>query len=357
MIDFQLLIITLRLVLLIVGLTTIAAIAHKLHAKRMAASRQRFVDALHEQVARLASPDTQASALDWIATGYAGRWSLVAAEEINELDVTTRLSVLQTLEGRGLIAKTLRDAKSRLKWTRAHALRVLGEIRVPASVPVVLQALEDRDPDVRNVAARALGRMKLQATDEALVGLLGRHDQAVSARIAAMCIEIGTRTAPILVRTLSDGSPKARFWAARILGEIKDGPAAPALGEALKDPEPDVRSAAARALGTIGEASTTPQLEAALRDPIWYVRAHAAEALGKIGDPAMAPRLADALGDRSWWVRKNALDALVRLGESARPSLVRALNSDDRFARDCAIEALTVMGVQVPGTPRTGTAG
>jgi len=357
MIDFEILIITLRLVLLIVGLTTVAAIAHKLHAKRMAAARSRFVTALHEQIARLAGPDTQAAAIDWIATGFAGRWSLVAAEEISELELTTRLNVIQSLEERGLIAKTLRDANSRLKWTRAHALRVLGEIRVPASVPVVLQALEDRDPDVRNVAARALGRMKLQATDEALVDLLGRHDQAVSARIAAMCIEIGTRTAPLLVRTLGEGSPRARFWAARILGEIKDGPAVPALGGALQDSEPDVRSAAARALGTIADPSSAPLLEAALRDPIWYVRAHAAESLGKIGGPALAPPLAESLSDRSWWVRKNAMDALVRLGEAARPSLVRALNSDDRFARDCAIEALTVMGVQAPAASRTGTAG
>ncbi len=357
MIDFEILIITLRLVLFIVGLTTITAIAHKFHAKRTAASRRRFVAALQGQVAQLADPDTQAAALDWIATGFAGRWSLVAAEEINAFDLTTRLNVIQALEARGLIAKTLRKAKSRFKWTRAHALRVLGEIRVPASVPVVLKALEDRDPDVRNVAARALGSMKLQATDEALVELLGRHDQSVSARIAAMCIEIGPRTAPLLVRTLGEGSPKARFWAARILGEIKDGPAAPALGAALQDPEPDVRSAAARALGTIADSSTAPLLEAALRDPIWYVRAHAAEALGRIGAPAMASPLAEALSDRSWWVRKNAMDALARLGEPARPALVRALNSDDRFARDCAIEALTVMGVQVSATPRTGTAG
>ena len=356
MIDFEILIITLRLVLLIVALTTLTAIAHKFHAKRMAAARRRFVASLHEQISRLADPDTQPAALDWIATGFAGRWALVAAEEISELDLTTRLHVIQSLEGRGLIAKTLRAAKSRFKWTRAHALRILGEIRVPASVPVVLQALEDRDPDVRNVAARALGRMRLQATDEALVALLGRHDQAVSARIAAMCIEIGSRTAPLLVRTLGEGSPKARFWAARILGEIKDGPAAPALGTALQDPEPDVRSAAARALGTIADPASATLLEAALTDPIWYVRAHAAEALGKIGNPALAEPLAGSLGDRSWWVRKNAMDSLIRLGEAARPSLVRALNSDDRFARDCAIEALTVMGVQVSAAPRTGTA-
>ena len=356
MIDFQILIITLRLILLIVGLTTLAAIANKAHARQSAASQKRFLAALAEQFARLAGEDTQAAALEAIAAGFAGRWALQAAEQIAELELTSRLNVIRILEERGLIAKALGDAGSRFKWTRAHAVRLLGELRVPASVPVVLKALEDHDPDVRNVAARALGRMKLQATDEALVALLGKHEQAVSARIAAMCIEIGARTAPLLIETLRDGSPRARFWAARILGEIREGSAVAPLGQALQDPEPDVRSASAKALGVIGDRTSVPLLETALRDPIWFVRAHAAEALGRIADPLMATTLAASLGDRSWWVRKNALDALVRLGEAARPALVRALNSDDRFARDCAIEALTVMGVQVSAASRTGTA-
>lgn len=356
MIDFEILLITLRAILLIVGLTTLAAIAHKVHARRSAAARKRFLAGLQDQFTRLANPDTHDAALDWIATGFQGRWSLMAAEQIADLELTVRLDVIRVLEERGLIARTLRRCRSRFKWTRAHAVRVLGELRVPVSVPAVLQALEDRDPDVRNVAARALSRMNLQATDEALVALLGRHEQAVSARIAAMCIEIGQRTAPLLIQVLRDGSPKARFWAARILGEIKEGSAAAPLGEALQDPEPDVRSASARALGVIADRSAVPLLQAALLDPIWFVRAHAAEALGRIGDPLMAAPLAGALGDRSWWVRKNALDALVRLGNAARPALVRALNSEDRFARDCAIEALTLMGVQVSTASRTGTA-
>ncbi len=356
MIDYEMLIITLRLVLLVVGLTTVGAIAHKFHARRMEAAHRRFVAALRAQIARLDDPSAREEALDAIAALCTGRWTLIVAEEVAELELTTRLAVLQALEARGVVARTLRDTTRRSKWARARAVRVLGELRVPAAVPAVLHALDDRDADVRNVAARALGRMRLQATDEALVGLLGRHDQSVSARIAAMCIELGSRTAPLLIRTLRDGSAKARFWAARILGEIRDPSATAALAEALQDTEPDVRSAAARALGSLADRASAAPLESALKDPIWYVRAHAAEALGKVADPAMAEALAGSLGDRSWWVRRNALDALVRLGEAARPSLVRALNSEDRFARDCAIEALTVMGVQVSATPRTGTA-
>jgi len=356
MIDLELLIITLRLVLLVVVLTTGLAMVHKLLAQRRERSRSRFLDFLRAQFARLGDPSGQDAALEAIANGFAGPWALDAAEQLESLDLTPRLRVIQTLEISGYVAQVLRETRHHSKWRRAHALRVLGELRVPVAVPAILHALEDRDPDVRNIAARALGRMKLQASDEALVGLLGRHDQSVSARIAAMCIELGTRITPLLVRTVREGSPKARFWAARILGEVRDTAAVSELGRALQDPEPDVRSAAARALGTIADPSASPLLESALGDPIWYVRAHAAEALGRIADPVRGAALADALADRSWWVRKNALDALVRLGEAARPALVRALNSEDRFARDCAIEALTALGAQAKTGSRTGTA-
>jgi HEAT repeat protein len=355
MIDYQALVIVLGILLGVVALTTVAAIVNKIYSNREEDSRRNFLDGLHKQFILLGSPEDQPAALRQIAAGFSGRWAQLAAEEVSQLELSARLDVTRVLEQQGVVAQYLRDAKSSLKWTRAHALRVLGEIKVPASVPVLLQALEDKDPDVRNVAARALGRMKLQATEEALVGLLGKHEQSVSARIAAICIEMGTRTAPLLIRTLRDGTPKARFWAARILGEVKEARATRSLGDALLDPEPDVRSSAAWALGTIGERSTSTLVETALRDPVWSVRAHAAEALGKIGDPAMAGALGEALRDRSWWVRRNALDALTRLGDASKPALFHALESDDRFARDCATEALATLGVPIPAASRAAT--
>lgn len=357
MIDFQALVITLGLLLGILALTTIAAVVNKIHSSREEDSRRRFLDRLRQQFLLLAGGAERESAYREIANGLTGRWSQIAAEEVSQLELSLRLDVIRSLEEQGVIAHYLRETKSPLKWSRAHALRLLGELKVPASVPALLTALEDRDPDVRNVAARALGKMKLQAAEEALVGLLGRHEQSVSARIAAICIEMGARTGPLLIRALRDGSPKARFWAARILGEIKDGRAARSLGDALLDPEPDVRSAAAWALGAIADGSTAGMLESALRDPVWFVRAHAAEALGKIGEPAAAMTLARMMEDRSWWVRKNAQEALVRMGEPSKPALFGALQSDDRFARECAAEALESLGVTVIPPKRAATGG
>lgn len=354
MIHFETLIVTLGLLLGIVALTTIAAIANKVYSGREADSKRRFLDRLRRSFLKLRTQEGQREALPAIVRSMAGRWSELAAEEISQLELPLRLDVLRALEEAGVVARLLREAKSRLKWNRAHALRIVGELKLPMSIPTLLTALEDKDADVRNVAARSLGRMKLQAAEEALIALLGKHDQAVSARIAAICIEMGPRTAPLLIKTLRDGGPKARFWAARILGEIGDPRATRSLSEALTDSDADVRSAAVWAIGNIGDRSSASIIAPLLKDDVWYVRAHAAEALGKIGDGSFATALAETLKDPSWWVRRNALEALVRLGEASKPALLSALESEDRFARDSAVEALTSLGVSALAPRREG---
>ncbi len=356
MIPYDVLLLTLGILLAIVVVTTFTAVVHKIVALRESGSRRETLERLREAFQLLADPSGRAIAYAEIAQALSGRWGELAAAEIADLDLAVRLDVVRAAEERGVVARYLRDTRSRRTWTRARALRILGELKVPSSVPALLRGIEDRDADVRNVAARSLGRMKLQAAEEALVSILGKHDQAVSARIAAICIEMGPRTAPLLIRTLRDGGPHARFWAARILGEIRDPRAIRSLGDALLDAEPDVRSAAVWALGQMEDRATAPLIEPLLRDPRWYVRAHAAEALGKLGDPAHGPALGEMLRDSSWWVRKNALDALVRIGAPSAGVFRRALERDDGFARDCAIEGLMALGEPVPaptgGTPR-----
>jgi len=348
MIEYNVLILTLGILLGVVILTTGAAIVNKVLSLREANTRQAAMERLREAFLFLTDPHEVGAAHRIIADGVSGPWGELASEEVAQLELALRLDVVRMLEAEGVVARYLRDSKRGTKWIRARALRILGDLKVPASVPALLQALEDRDADVRNVAARSLGRMKLQSAEEALISLLGKHDQAVSSRIAAICIEMGPRTAPLLIRTLREGSPKARFWSARILGEIRDTRSVRSLGDALLDADPEVRSAATWALGQIGERATAPLIEPILRDGAWYARAHAAEALGKLGDPAYAAALGESLRDRSWWVRKNALDALVLLGAPATPVLMKTLESDDRFARDCAVEALMTLGVPIP---------
>src|SRR5262245_45615210 len=113
MIDFKVLVITVRLVLFVVALTTVAAIVNKYYLQRMEASRSRFLAALHEQFGRLTDPGMRPEALRWIASGFLGRWSLLAAQEVNELDAERRDEITRELEQRSIVDRFLKDTRHR----------------------------------------------------------------------------------------------------------------------------------------------------------------------------------------------------------------------------------------------------
>ena len=125
MIHFETLIVTLGLLLGIVALTTIAAIANKVYSNREADSKRRFLDELRRAFLKLRSPDGQREAMAVIVRSMTGRWSELAAVEISQLELPLRLDVLRHLEEAGIVARLLRDAKSRLYryrvWTRDTA--------------------------------------------------------------------------------------------------------------------------------------------------------------------------------------------------------------------------------------------
>jgi HEAT repeat protein len=165
------------------------------------------------------------------------------------------------------------------------------------SVAELLQQLLDKNRQVREAAARALGEMD------------------------------GRRTVPHLIQALSDKYAKVREAAASALGRIGDERAAPHLVQALGDPNVQVRSEAVKALGQIGPAAV-PHVVQALDDERWQVRERAASALGRIGDPSALPQLVQTLNDRKDTVRTAAASALGQLGDKrAVPHLVQALDS------------------------------
>jgi HEAT repeat protein len=116
---------------------------------------------------------------------------------------------------------------------RREALRALGKLRERASidpkvvVPLLLRAIEDPDPAVRNVAVTYLGIVR----DDPAAEVTG------------------------LIKTLSDESPEVRQAAAAALAEY--GPLAeraiPALKKATSDPDEDVRREAGRTLVRLAE--------------------------------------------------------------------------------------------------------
>ena len=102
-------------------------------------------------------------------------------------------------------------------------MSALGDLRDPAAVAPLIQALRDRSRSVRAAAASALGRIRPLS------------ESATAALVAA----------------LRDPSPTVRRNAAAALGSMRDATAVAALAQTLRDDEPAVRHAAASALASI----------------------------------------------------------------------------------------------------------
>lgn len=228
-------------------------------------------------------------------------------------------------------------------WRRELAARRLGLIVEDRSRAVLRRALKQGPEAVTIAAARALGRYR----DPLALHWTLRHPERFGSRAARSRVTVlrsfGRGALPRLCAALGTGIADAetRRVVIEVLGLGGHRPAAPALEHALTDPEPEVRVAAAKAIGRLRAEGCGLALMSALRDEAWPVRAQAAWALGRTRSGIAIRPLADRVADRAWWVRRHAAYALAELGEEGRLALREiAYSSDDRYAREMAIEVL-----------------
>jgi HEAT repeat protein len=285
---------------------------------------------------------------------------------------------------------------------RCQAASRLGQMNDKRSAMALIAVAGDADASVRHCAIRALGRLIPRLSEEfvdqyangPLIRALADRDAEVR-EAAADALGYAGNTVAIepLVRTLRDPVPRVRRIAAVSLGKIEDRRAAGPLTVALKDEQPFVRSAALGALnhlkehGTTGsidpgqidsgqiatnDAATLMVLVAMLDDPDRQVRMEAitglvdlgdqravdplvrhmnrsqgetqwkaAWALGELGDPrAVPPLIAAAVPSSNRSLRANALKSLGRLGDQRAVHAINvALNNSEWFIQNAALRA------------------
>ena len=150
---------------------------------------------------------------------------------------------------------------------------------------------------------------------------------------------------PRLVELLNDPNPDVRQTAATALGKIASPQAAPALVEKLRDPDPVVRRDSAWALGNLGDEvmdQVGDALVERLGDPSDEVKTAAAQALGSIrATPHIVERLTATLRQADTPTKRAAVQALALLEAPASYHiLVEALRDDDARIRQGAVAAL-----------------
>jgi signal transduction histidine kinase len=220
------------------------------------------------------------------------------------------------------LARGLRDSNPVSRRLASEGLAQIG----PASVPWLLEAARDGDPDVRAPAFEALSRMSLPRS-----------------------------ALPTLRAGLKDADTRVRCAAADYLAQFRlEVPAlADDLTEVLNDQDPDVRFRAARALwlrkghgseaaiqALIGLAGSPAVPHNPGRFEVVRLIQHTEEKAQLRAISALIP-LIDA---KDPTVRREAVECLAAFGPQAHaavPSLERILDRDDRVLRCLAASALS----------------
>jgi HEAT repeat protein len=171
------------------------------------------------------------------------------------------------------------------EWVRAEAARGLGETPDLRGVPPLIAALEEPTPAPRQpatltefVQARTEARKSLPAAAARALGHLGTKEavpslvqaarknagEVVVAALEALQRLRAPEAIPVAVDALGAPDPRARRWAALLLGELEARDARGRLRTALEDSDEGVRLQAARALVKLGDVEAVDHLVLAL---------------------------------------------------------------------------------------------
>lgn len=251
------------------------------------------------------------------------------------------------------------ERRARRRWPRSVRLRALSSLvnlATPAHTATFQSMIDDGDPHVRINAVRGIARIGDVGAVPHILDIATRVAPWEAARTADALVEMGGPAVEGVIGWIQHERTKPRpsvdvvALAARLLGLIGEPVAEPVLVELLGSAKPEWRIAAASALEHVGGDAATEPLRVAIHDDDWRVRARAVVALGAMADPSTIDEVAQLLTDSQWWVRQNAAAALTRMpGGTER--LFEALDSDDHFAADAALNQLTTTGALAKRRP------
>jgi cyclophilin family peptidyl-prolyl cis-trans isomerase/HEAT repeat protein len=200
--------------------------------------------------------------------------------------------------------------------TRARLLYSLGRLRSPSGVAPLLNALQDRDPTIRAIAARGLSRAVVD-----------------SAHLEALAI--AERFRPLL----NDPEVAVRINALRSLAGYRDSALAGAVAPLAGDPDVGVAIQAETTLGTMGGSVARGALRARLTAASFAIRRQALLGLAEADSAAGVAAAVALVADADWRWRSVAAEAFA--AAHARDRLEAQLADADGRVVAQALQGLT----------------
>jgi len=179
---------------------------------------------------------------------------------------------------------------------------------------------------------------------QALIGeLTSGDDQRAEASVRCLR-QYGSNALPAITPLLDASEADIRWWAVRLLAEIREDETPLLLIKALQDEDSSVRQCAALAISRQGDERAVPALIQSLSETDSLMVRLAANALVAIGAAAV-PALLDLLRDGTPVTRFEAVRALALIGDPrAYPALMGVLEEDSALMEYWANEGLERMG-------------
>lgn len=178
------------------------------------------------------------------------------------------------------LVDALKDKERDIRRQAARALGDIGDKKAVESLAVVMK--EDEDGFVRLWAATSLSKMNDGRGISYLFDALGSDDSIGRIKAVGALVEVGDAVEGELIEALRNENLLVRGGAAQILGTGGMKKAVPALIAALTDSEPEVRWNAAIALGKMDAAAAVESLKPVLKDPDDTVAYYAEWALAQL---------------------------------------------------------------------------
>jgi len=245
----------------------------------------------------------------------------------------------------GILREGMKDGSAE---KRAKAVRALGLLPGNEEAEkAAINALQDKNPNVRMAAATALGSMQAGHAKLELEGTLLDSEPTVALAAANSLLLLHDDVGYDLYYDVLTGERRAsKGLIKEQLEMFKDKKKVAKLGfeegigfipfagigyEAFKtvakDDSSPVRAAAAKQLAHDPDPGTAKALVKAAADKNWQVRAAALEAIAQRNDPLLVPKIAAALEDEKDVVRFTAAACVAHLSKLA------ATKSEDKTTK------------------------
>ena len=189
-------------------------------------------------------------------------------------------------------------------------MRLLARSSDEAAFSKLGEYATDANPQIRRVAAMALGRSKNKEAYDLLLTLI--HDESSDVRgsaALAMGSQRNGRAYDVLGEVIDkDGSSEVKGEAIRALGRLRTEKSTDKVLGLLKSEQADIRSSAAISLGRVADKKVIEPLIAALLDSDNKMRSTAAKSLSKLtGQEELYQKTKDKSSDEAhkawqdWW--------------------------------------------------------